>query len=198
VRETTARPRRGHVRSAWRVRRPRRVTKCEHTAVGTKNVRSSHGAATTMLRRPAWSASPVPSDLMRAHRGGYEERMELPGSSHDDITSTCVIAECGARAKQPNASTSRWHKAPREPDVSTFASVGRATHIRLGRLGRREVGDERRRPACWVRRGRLSRGRHREGVGMESDALRIVRRSPFSRGGGAFAAGDVRALVALG
>jgi len=75
---------------------------------------------------------------------------------------------------------------------------GRAADIRLVRLGRREVGDERRHPACRVQRGGLSRGRRREGVGMESDALRIVRRSPFSRGGGAFAAGDVRALVALG
>jgi hypothetical protein len=74
---------------------------------------------------------------------------------------------------------------------------GRAADIILVRLGRREVGDERRHPACWVRRDGLSRGRRREGVGMESDALRSVRRSPFSRGG-AFAARDVRALVALG
>ncbi|KAI0281086.1 hypothetical protein BC826DRAFT_1191245 [Russula brevipes] len=35
------------------VRRPRRATKREHTAVGTKNVRSSQGAATTTLRRLA-------------------------------------------------------------------------------------------------------------------------------------------------
>jgi hypothetical protein len=51
------------------VRHPRRATEREHIAAGTKNTRSSQGAAApTTSRRPARRALPAPSDQTRAHR----------------------------------------------------------------------------------------------------------------------------------
>jgi hypothetical protein len=100
------------------VRHPRQATEREHIAAGTKNARSSQGAAaTTTSRRPARSvrrASPAPSDETRAHHGGHKESAELPGSSrHDDIVATCAIcASCVTRVERLNANTSRW-AAPR-------------------------------------------------------------------------------------
>jgi hypothetical protein len=48
----------------------------------------SHSRGTTTARPPttwAESASPAPSDQTRALRGRHDERVELPGRSHDDL-----------------------------------------------------------------------------------------------------------------
>jgi hypothetical protein len=90
-REQLPRRHRSDLRDLRIVRHPRQVTEREYIAVGTKDARSSQGAAATMTSRRVRRASPPPSDRPRVHHGGHEECAELPGSSrHNDIAATCA------------------------------------------------------------------------------------------------------------
>jgi hypothetical protein len=51
------------------------------------------------------STSPAPSDQTPAHRGGYDERVELPGRNHDDLADDLRVV-C-----HPRQATEREHIA---------------------------------------------------------------------------------------
>jgi hypothetical protein len=148
-REQPPRRHHGDLRDLRVVRHPRRATKRGYIAAGTKNTRSSQGAAaTTTSRRPARRASPAPSDRTRAYCGGHEECAKLPGSSrHDDIAATC--ASCITRAKRPNTSTSR--RATR----NTRSSQGAVATTTSQRPARRALPPP-------IVRARAHRGEHEE------------------------------------
>jgi len=162
-----------------------------HITAGTKNVRSSQGAAaTTTSQRLARCASTPPIVRARAHRGGHEERTELPGSSrHDDIAAT--YASCVTRAKRPNANTSRRARgtrgAPREQPPQR--SSRRLCVVRQpGRLSEREhiaAGTKNARSSQGAAATTTSRRPARRASPAPSDQTRAHRAQRARRGHGA-------------
>jgi hypothetical protein len=94
----------------------------KHNAAGTKNTRSSHGAAATTSQRLARCASTPPNVRARAHRSGHEGHAELLGSSHDDDDDDIAADMKDAQSSQGAATTTkttsgrtrRTRGAPRE------------------------------------------------------------------------------------
>jgi hypothetical protein len=87
---------------------------------------SSQGAATmtppTTCAICAESPSPVPSDQTPAHCGGYDERVEPPGRSHDDLADD----RCDLRGvRRPRPATKRQTRARRGGDCVVWHVIGR-------------------------------------------------------------------------